>query len=132
VVFRLGPANAPDAVTSKTVKLSEGSYSSLKVLATGVEGTQRNQSFTVNYADGTSSTFSQSVSDWSSAAERKGEQLAVEMPYRLGSDGEKDGNPFHLFAYSFALDSGKQVKSVALPNNRNVVVLAMTLVPGKE
>ncbi|GGH06199.1 glycoside hydrolase family 38 C-terminal domain-containing protein [Silvibacterium dinghuense] len=132
VIFKLGPANAPDAVTSKTVTLPEGQFASLKVLATGVEGTQKRQTFTVNYTDGTSSTFAQSLSDWASDASQKGESLAVEMPYRLTEDGGKDGNPFHVFAYSFTLDSGKKVKSVALPNNRNVVVLAITLVPGKE
>lgn len=32
VIFKLGHANAPDAVTSKTVKLPSGKFSSLKIL----------------------------------------------------------------------------------------------------
>jgi alpha-mannosidase len=51
------------------------------------------------------------------------------MPYRVTGDGEKDGNSFNAFAYSFSLDNSKTVKSVSLPRNRNVVVLTMTLVP---
>ena len=36
---------------------------------------------------------------------------------------------FHIFGYSFDLDNGKTVRSISLPTNRNVVVLAMALVP---
>jgi len=55
--------------------------------------------------------------------------MAASVPYRLGGDGEPDDGPFHVFGYSFDLDSNKAVRSVSLPNNRNVVVLAMTLIP---
>ena len=55
--------------------------------------------------------------------------MAVNMPYRLRGDGSKDGRRFHLYGYSFALDRSKEVSSVTLPANRNVVVLAVTLVP---
>ncbi|MFZ0957883.1 MAG: glycoside hydrolase family 38 C-terminal domain-containing protein, partial [Candidatus Sulfotelmatobacter sp.] len=61
VSFHLGPANAPDAVESKTVALPEGKFASLKLLATGVEGSQESQVFTITYADGTSSSFTQSL-----------------------------------------------------------------------
>ncbi|WP_415197194.1 glycoside hydrolase family 38 C-terminal domain-containing protein [Silvibacterium sp.] len=131
VVFHLGPPNAPDAVANKTVALPEGKYTALKVLATGVEGTQKRQVFTVTYTDGTSSVFSQNISDWASDGGQKGESPAAEMAYRVTTDGGKDGGPFHLFAYSFPLDGGKSVKSVTLPGNRNVVVLGITLVPVK-
>jgi hypothetical protein len=32
-----------------------------------------------------------------------------------------------LYGYSFSLNAGKKVSSITLPNNRNVVVLAMSL-----
>ena len=51
------------------------------------------------------------------------------MPYRLYGDGENDDGLFHIFGYSFPLDSSKVVRSMASPNNRSVLVLAMTLVP---
>lgn len=131
VVFKLGPANAPDAVAGKTIDLPHGRFSSLKLLALGVEGTQTDQAFTVNYADGTSSSFVQSLSDWSGGGHLHGESIAVRTPYRLVADGSKDGNPFNVFAYSFALDGRKEVRSVTLPSNRDVVVLAATLVPAQ-
>jgi alpha-mannosidase len=132
VTFKLGPANAPDAVTSRTIELPHGNFSSLKLLAVGVEGRQDNQSFTVNYADGTSATFMQSLSDWSGGGRLRGESIAARTAYRVVADGSKDGNPFNLFAYSFPLDGHKAITSVTLPGNRNVVVLAATLVPAER
>ena len=129
VVFHLGPAGAPDAVTSKTVDLPPGKYASLRVLATAIEGDQTRQTFSVNYADGTSSAINQGLSDWAGAARFRGESEAVTVPYRVVGDGSADGNPFHLWAYTFPIDPAKEVKSITLPSNRNVVVFAMTLVP---
>jgi len=48
------------------------------------------------------------------------------MPYRDFSGG-KDTRPFNLYAYSFHLNSSKTVQSITLPNNRSLVVLAITL-----
>jgi alpha-mannosidase len=129
VVFNLGPANAPDAVTSQTIALPAGNFDSLKMLAVGVEGNQELQDFTVIYSDGTSSPFSQSLSDWYAPRNFSGESPAAVMPYRLQGDGTKDHRTFHLYGYSFSLDRNKAVRSVTLPSNANVLVFAMTLVP---
>jgi hypothetical protein len=128
-VFKLGPANVADAVSSKTVDLPNEKFASIRILATAVEGNQRSQIFTVNYTDGTSASFTQTLSDWSGDGSIHGESVAAHVPYRLGGDGSTDANPFNLYAYSFSLDSAKQVRSVTLPENRNVVVFAITLVP---
>jgi alpha-mannosidase len=128
VVFRLGPSNAPDAVTGKTVTLPAGKFASLKVLALGVNGNQELQTFTVTYTDGTSSSFTQSLSDWASPRNFRGESVAVEVPYRLNADGSKDSGKFYGYAYTFTLDSNKQVRSLSVPSNRDVLVLALTLV----
>jgi alpha-mannosidase len=132
VVFAVGPANAPDAVTGKIVTLPQGKFDSLKILAVGVNGDQELQTFTVTYADGTSSTFTQSLSDWASPQNVTGESVAVTMPYRITADGSKDGRNFYLFAYSFGLDSNKVVRSLSLPMNREALVFAATLVPARS
>jgi alpha-mannosidase len=129
VMFKLGPAGAPDVVTGTTVALPSGKFGSLKILAVGVEGSQETQTFTVTYADGTSSSFTRSLSDWYIPRHFDGESVAVSMPYRLAGDGNNDDRPFNIYVYSFSLESGKQVRSISLPNNRNVLVFAMTLVP---
>jgi len=129
VVFKIGPANVPDAVTGKTVPLPAGKFSSLRMLAVGLNGLQNMQTFTVTYSDGTSASFAQSLSDWSEPGSAQGESLAAEMAYRTTGDGTKDANPFYTHAYSFPLDPGKTVHSVSLPANRDVVILGLTLVP---
>jgi hypothetical protein len=131
VVFKLGPPNAADAVTSKTVALPPGKFASLKILALAVDGSQELQTFIVNYSDGTSSSFTQSLSDWAAPGGFAGESVAADMTYRLAGDGTQDSNRFYVNAYSFALDGNKTVRSVSLPSNRNVVVFSMTLVPDK-
>jgi alpha-mannosidase len=129
VVFKLGPPNAPDVVSGKTVALPAGKYASLRALALGVNGNQEMQTFAVTYTDGTSSSFTQSLSDWASPRNFGGESVAVTMPYRLTAEGSKDSRAFYAFAYTFRLDANKEVRSVSVPSNRGVLVLALTLVP---
>jgi F5/8 type C domain len=127
--FSLGPANAADVVTSgANVSLPSGQFSGLKMLAAGVNGNQASQTFTVTYTDNTTQTFTQSLSDWAHPQNFAGESTAVNMAYRDISNGTTDNHTtFNVYAYSFALNTAKTVKSVTLPNNRNVVVLALTL-----
>jgi hypothetical protein len=129
VVFHLGPANMPDAVTSKVIPLPQGKFSSLKFLGAGVEGGQESQVFTITYADGTSSSFTQNLSDWYEPGGYAGEYQAVVAPYRLVSDGSKDLRTFYLYGYSFRLDSSKPVLSITLPDNQHALIFAMALVP---
>jgi hypothetical protein len=124
--FNLGPANAPDAVTSKAVPVT-GRFGRLDVLATAVNGNQVNQVFTVKYTDGSESTFAQSISDWYVPQQYPSESIALSVPYRVTSIGSKDVARFNLYGYSFPLADNKTVSSVVLPNNPHVVVLAMTL-----
>jgi len=132
VVFRLGPANAPDVVTGKTVVLPTGKFTSLKVLAVGVNGDQERQTFTVTYGDGTSSSFMQNLSDWAAPHNFSGESVAFGIPYRLVGDGSKDSRTFYGYAYSFDVDGTKTVRSLSLPSNPDVLVFSVTLVPAKD
>lgn len=131
VVFKLGPPNAPDVVTGKTISLPSGKFASLKVLAVGVNGEQEMQTFRVTYDDGSSSSFSQNLSDWAMPSNFPGESVAFTVPSRIGSDGSKDSRSFYGYAYSFNLDRNKSVRSLSLPSNDNVLVFALTLVPAK-
>ena len=126
-LFYFGPANAPDAVSAKTVLLAAGQYSAISLLATGVNGSQVAQVFKVIYTDGTSSTFTQNLSDWFTPQTFSGETKAMTMYYRDNGQGQRDNRTFYLYEYKFALNAGKTVASITLPNNRNVVVLAATL-----
>ncbi|MFZ0732167.1 MAG: glycoside hydrolase family 38 C-terminal domain-containing protein [Candidatus Sulfotelmatobacter sp.] len=130
--FKIGPPNAPDMVTGKTVSLPQGKFASVNLLALGVNGPQELQTFTIAYDDGSTSSFSQNLSDWAALSNFPNESPAVNMPYRLTSDGSKDARTFYAYAYSFKLDPAKQARSITLPSNREVVVLAITLLPANS
>ncbi|MDP9054913.1 MAG: hypothetical protein M3N93_11525 [Acidobacteriota bacterium] len=125
--FYFGPADIPDAVSGKTVSLPSGQYSTIRLLATAVNGSQASQTFTVTYTDGTTSSFVQSLSDWFSPRSFAGESKVLSTAYRNTSNGVKDSRMFWLYGYSFNLNPGKRVSAITMPKNRNVVVLAVTL-----
>jgi hypothetical protein len=133
VQFNFGPANQLDAVSStgQPIGLPSGQFTALQLLATAAHGPVLSQTITVTYTDSSTSTFTQSFSDWCSCStnpgQQPGESLAVVMPYRDLSDGTQDGQPFNLYGYTFVLNSAKTVQSLTLPNNQDVVVLAATL-----
>jgi serine/threonine protein kinase len=130
VTFSLGRANRPNAVTSRTVELPPGKYDGLKMLAVGVNGAQESETFTVSYSDGASTDLHQSVSDWYTPENYRGEFEVTSTPYRLSGGGERDNRTFHVYGYSFPLDRKKRVQSFTLPANRHVLVFGLTLVRG--
>ena len=128
--FTIGAAGSNNVVTAagQTIVLPSGNYASLKFLATAINGNQANQTFTVTYTDGTTKTFTQSISDWFTPQNYAGESKAVTMSYRDLYNGTKDSRTFYVYLYSFALDSTKTIKSITLPNQGNVKILAIDLV----
>lgn len=127
--FTFGPANQLDAVsgTGEPIKLPAGKFSSLLLLGNGVDGDQTSQVITVTYTDGTTSQFIQSFSDWFTPQNYPREREAVAMPYRDVCTGTEDNRTFNLYGYDFGLNSSKTIQSITLPDNRDVVVLAVTL-----
>jgi subtilase family serine protease len=129
IQFNFGPANQPDAVsgTGQPIGLPAGQFSQLRLLATGVDGSQKAQAITVTYTDDTTSQFAQSFSDWYVPSSFPGETEAVAMAYRNQSNGGRDDRTFNLYGYAFHIDNTKTVRTFTLPNNRSLVVLAATL-----
>jgi len=128
--FNFGSPDQPDAVsgTGQPIALPAGQFSRLSLLATGVNGAQTAQAITVTYSDGSTSEFTQSFSDWFTPGNYSGETDAVAMAYRNISNGTQDDRTFNLYGYGFNIDHTKTVQSFTLPNNRDLVVLAATLV----
>ena len=133
VQFNFGPANAVDAASGagQTISLPAGQFTTLQLLATGIDGPILSQTIKVTYTDSSTTTISQSFSDWcgcsTNPGQQSGEAFAVGMPYRDSSSGAKDERQFNLYGYTLVLDSSKTVQSFTLPNNRDVIVLAATL-----
>lgn len=139
VKFSLGPSNQQDAVYgsgANPIALPAGKFSTLTILATGVNGGQNSQAVVVTYSDNTSQTFTQTFDDWSASSScistnpcAPGETAVVTLPYADSafSNQTRLNNLYYLYGYSFPLDASKTVSSLTLPNNRNVVLLAATL-----
>ena len=131
VKFNFGTANASNVVGSagQTITLPAGSFSTLEMLATAVNGSQTSQTFTVTYSDNSTSTFTQSVSDWGSSQGYTGETVASSMAYRDKSNGTTSSGTWSLYGYSFSINNTKTVSSITLPNNADVVIVGLTLEP---
>ncbi len=116
----------PDAVSSTTIPLPAGNYTTLNLLGAAANGAQTNQSFVVTYTDGTTTTITQSLSDWWGPPKNySGESQVLKMPYLVTPTGATMNEVVYVYGYSFAINSAKTVKSLKLPNNRNVMVLAI-------
>jgi hypothetical protein len=124
--FTLGAAGAVDALSNTTLTLPAGSYTTLSLLGSAVDGAQTNQSFVVTYTDGTTTTFTQSLSDWWGPPQNfTGESQVSTMPYLITPSGSTLNEVVYVYGYTFALNSAKTVKSLTLPANRHVVILAV-------
>jgi len=131
-LFTFGPVNATNVIsgTGQTIPLPAGNYSRLRMLGAGVNGSQASQPFIVTYTDATTTTFFQGFSDWFSPQNYAGESKAIPMGYRNHSDGSSsENNALYLYGYNFALNPAKMVQSIQFPNNGNVIVAAISLVP---
>ncbi len=129
--FRFGPTNAADVVsaTGQTIPLPPSRFSSLAMLGTAVQAGQTSQVLTVAYDDNTSSKWAQSFSQWFTPRQYAGESIALTMAYRNRSTGLREDASFHLYGYQFPLDSNRVVRSLTLPANSNLKILALTLTP---
>jgi len=130
-IMAFGPFSATDVVScaGQVIALPPGNYSRVQMLATGVNGNQSPGSFAVTYSDSTETLLSQNFSDWFTPNNNAGEIKQVIMSYRNVADGTEDNRTFYLYGYSFKLNSAKTVSSLTLPNDANVIVTAINLVP---
>jgi hypothetical protein len=128
--FTLGAADTLDAVTSATIPLPAGNFTTLSFLGTGIYGSQNNQPFVVTYTDGSSTSFTQSLSDWGSPQNFSGETSVASTAYRISPSGATQNGPWYLYGYSLKLNSAKTVKSLTLPNNKDVAIFGVALTGG--
>jgi len=130
--FYYGPVNAESAISTdgSVIPLENDNYGSLHMLAIAVNGAQADQLFTVTYTDSSRDNFQPNLSDWAFPQSYSGEQTVTgPMSYRNQPDGSTQAGHFYMYEYTFNLDSSKQVQSITLPNNSNVDIFAITLMP---
>jgi hypothetical protein len=129
VVFQIGAPGAPNVLASsgRPIALQAGNHRSLWVLASAIEGSHKDQDLSVTYTDGTTTHFAQNFSDWYVPEGFPGEIRAVKVDHRNTADGSRDSRTFYIYGYGFSLDPSKTVKSVTLPNESQIRVVAISL-----
>ncbi|HLH27770.1 MAG TPA: hypothetical protein VKW77_02575, partial [Acidimicrobiales bacterium] len=131
VTFDFGPAGVADVVGAarQTIALPAGNDASLKLLAIGVNGNRVHRTFIVTYADGTKARFTRSIGGWAARRGGAGASTALTTGYRDTSRGLEQPGRFRVYELTFTLDPTREVRSLTLPRDANVVVLAATLLP---
>ena len=127
MTFNIGPPNALDAVDNQTITLPAGQYTNLYMLGAMVNNIGASQNFTVTYTDGTTTPWTQNMSDWVYADGWPGESVVNCNYDRNLSNGTTQADSVCVYGYDIPLNSAKTVKSVTLPNTRNIVFLSMDL-----
>ncbi|MFI7546775.1 GH92 family glycosyl hydrolase [Actinoplanes sp. NPDC049599] len=78
---------------------------------------------TVRYADGSTAATTLTVPDWCNPAGT----VVLAMPHRIKAGQGTDGPPSNLFGFAVALDPGKDLRSVTLPDDPRIQLYAVTL-----
>jgi hypothetical protein len=124
--FNFGLPNQPQAFVAagQEIAVQQGNYRSVNLAGAAVYyGAQPNVTFKLNYTDGTSENWTQSISDWANPQRYNGETTLITSQYRNQGDGTKDSRSVYLYSYSRAIPQGKTLKSITLPLNQSVRIL---------
>ncbi len=137
--FTLGPVNDKDVLRCtlfrQDLELPPQSYSAIHMLALSTHGPQLVQPFTLRYHQTDFQEekveFTQSISDWTAdqALRFPGERLAILQPYVNTAAGTPQPGRFAVYEYTIRLNPNAPLRTLTLPHNENLVVLAVTLVP---
>lgn len=106
-------------------------YSTVIVLGTAVNGHHAG-SVTASYSDGTSTVFSQTLSDWCGFGGNQYESVAVGGINRINSDGTLNGASCNLYAYTYPVDFTKTLTGITLTDldgSGAMFAMAITLKP---
>jgi DNA-binding CsgD family transcriptional regulator len=108
----------------QTIKIAntEG-QNTLTLFGSAVNGTLTNIDIIVNYADGTTDTWTQSFSDWCDPRYYSGEAVYSTQGYRNLSSGGTDSTTNNVYAYQYSIAQGKQLESITLPFEYNLRIL---------
>jgi hypothetical protein len=117
----------PDAVSNTTIPLPAGNYTTLNLLGAAAHGAQTNQSFVVTYTDGTTTTITQSLSDWWGPPKNfAGESQVLKMPYLVSPTGATQNIVVYVYGYTLPIDITKTVKSLTLRSSGKLLRCMVT------
>ncbi|NBS33688.1 MAG: hypothetical protein EBS83_13025, partial [Planctomycetia bacterium] len=122
----IGIPNQPDFTwaAGQTIEVT-GSGSAITLAGAAVNGGQANQQFTLTFTDGSTATWTQSLSDWCDPSAYPNELILSTQSYRNTASGGTDATTNHIYSYGYTLPEGKTLKSITLPYNPNVRILGV-------
>lgn len=130
IPYTLGPMkNGTDNSIScdgQTLTLEKKKYSSLRLLGSATNG-DKTGVFRINYKDGTHTDLKVTFKDWCTS-DISGQKIVQAMQHRHSSTGDQTIKNY-IFAYYLSPDAGKEVKSITLPDKKDIHILALSLVP---
>jgi hypothetical protein len=124
--FTFGLPNQPQTIVAsgQEIAVKQGNFGSINLAGAAVYyGAQPDVAFKLTYTDGSTETWTQSMSDWAQPRQYAGETTLVASAYRNRGDGTKDSRAVYLYSYSRSIPQGKTLKSITLPLNQNVRIL---------
>jgi hypothetical protein len=125
----------------QTIDLVGGDFSTLLMIGAAANGSQNNQPITLTFTDGSTTTWTQTFTDWangngsknnsppsSSTLASTNEALVATTTWVNQVGNNQSGYNRFVYGYSFDIPAGKTLASITLPSNRNVGILGMALV----
>jgi len=132
-IFALAPANSSsNGVSQTTIQLPHGKpYSQLLILASTAwaYASTFSATFVVTYSDGSTATSNFNMSDWCVPQYYAGETMVSGQAYRDEHPSAEDPRQNYIYGYTINVDNTKTLTSLKLPTQRNVVLLALDVVP---
>ncbi len=105
--------------------LPAGDRSALRLVAAAHNGPVT-AGLTIGYADGSSTVVPVTVGDWSGPP-AAGTTTVLAMPHRIKAGQGVDGPPVSLSGVTVPLDTGRQIRSITLPDEPRLHLYAATL-----
>jgi hypothetical protein len=113
-------------LSGQTIAVKQNKYESIRLLGSSTNGNKTGL-IRVNYTDGTYSHFSLSMKDWCTS-DITGEKVVQAMSHRHSGSSDEYINCY-IYAYYLGPDKTKTVSSITMPDQKDMHVLALTLLP---
>lgn len=113
-----------------TIDLITGNHDRMYLAGAGSNGDQKGD-FILNWADGSTTRWSQTFSDWrnngrSSAPTGVAGQEVISQGLVVNQLGNITNDRTWIYGYTYDLN-GRELDSITLPNNRNIGIMGITL-----
>jgi hypothetical protein len=116
----------------QTINVPQGQYATLCLAGAGSNGSKQNQTFTMNFSDGSTANWTQSFSDWCNPSNFAGEAIIQQQPNWVNQVGNAQPQTNYVYGYAYQIPANKTLVSVTLPNNSDLGILGMAMVTTVE